>query len=388
MIARPQRAAVGLRDRIGVHELVAQARDAERHARGPHEPARVADHHLEAAAAEVEADRGRGIEHDRGADRAEDQPRLLEPADDVDDDAGLVFDAVDELAAVLGPPDRARRAGVDLVGARGVGEQPEPPDRRHRLVGRGRRDRPVRAHDVAQAQHLLLLDDRVDVAVGLGVGDEEVEGVGAEVHRCDAHPFRLRPVTVRTAYRRRRARRDDSATDPARDFRAMGTDVTVLALAGARCRGGDDLGAVAAARDRGARGEVEPLPAHERALPVERRGRRPGGGVAGDVRARRRGPSTPGGSPAVATTRRSCPRCSPPVTTAASTSSRRDADRASRPNRHPRPDAPGSCSTRSCTRSACPAGVALDLGGIGKGYAADLVARDLLRDSDVGGACS
>ena len=45
----------------------------------------------------------------------------------------------------------------------------------------------VAAHDVAEAEHLLLLHERVDVAVGVHVGDEEVEGVRPEVHGGDAH---------------------------------------------------------------------------------------------------------------------------------------------------------------------------------------------------------
>ena len=46
---------------------------------------------------------------------------------------------------------------------------------------------PVAAHDVAEAQHLLLADQRVEMAVGVDVGDEEVERVRPEVHGCDAH---------------------------------------------------------------------------------------------------------------------------------------------------------------------------------------------------------
>ena len=52
--------------------------------------------------------RRRGVEHHRRAHRAEDQARLLEPADHVDVHAGLGADAVDELAAVRRAPDRAR----------------------------------------------------------------------------------------------------------------------------------------------------------------------------------------------------------------------------------------------------------------------------------------
>ena len=54
-------------------ELGGEAGDAERDARRPHQAAGVADHHLEAAAAEVEAQRGDGIEHHRRAHRAEDR---------------------------------------------------------------------------------------------------------------------------------------------------------------------------------------------------------------------------------------------------------------------------------------------------------------------------
>ena len=54
---------------IGAHVLRAQAGDAEPLARRPLQPGRVADHDLDAPAAEVEAERGAGIDQDRGADR-------------------------------------------------------------------------------------------------------------------------------------------------------------------------------------------------------------------------------------------------------------------------------------------------------------------------------
>ena len=47
--------------------------------------------------------------------------------------------------------------------------------------------RPSRAHVVAEAQHLLLAGDGRERAVGVHVGDEEVEGVRSEVERGDAH---------------------------------------------------------------------------------------------------------------------------------------------------------------------------------------------------------
>ena len=182
-----QRPAVALRERIRVHELGREARDAEREAGGPLHPARVADHDLEASSAEVEAHRGRRIEHHGRADRAEDQSRLLVAADDIDDDAGFLPDAVDELGAVRGAADRARGLREGLGRVRGVGEHAEPANRGDGLVGGGGRDVPVAAHDVAEAQHLLLAHQGVEMAVGVDVGDEQVKRVRPEVHGCHAH---------------------------------------------------------------------------------------------------------------------------------------------------------------------------------------------------------
>ena len=213
--------------------------------------------------------RRRGVEHDRRADRAEDQARLLLTADDLDGNAGLVADAVDQLGAVLGAADRARRARVDLGGAGGVGQQAEAAHGGDRLVGGGRRDRAVPADDVAEPQHLLLLHERVEVPVGVDVGHEEVEGVRPEVHGGDAH----------VPQGKRRARRpkldepygggvtDAPLADPAR-FRAMGTDVDVLPSGGRR---GDDARRARGRRAGATRSAVEPVPAHERAVPAQRR---------------------------------------------------------------------------------------------------------------------
>ncbi len=84
-------------------------------------------------------ERGRGVEHDAGAHGREDQSGLLEAADDVDLDAGLGLDAVDELAAVRGGAERARGLGEDLGRAERVGELLEAPHRGDRAIGgRGR----------------------------------------------------------------------------------------------------------------------------------------------------------------------------------------------------------------------------------------------------------
>ena len=92
---------------------------------------------------------------------------FLEAADHLDVHAGLGADAVDDLAAVGGtagwrrspwPGSPLRRR---LRRAAGSGARSPPPGRRRSG------DRAVAAHDVAEAQHLLLLHERIDVAVGV-----------------------------------------------------------------------------------------------------------------------------------------------------------------------------------------------------------------------------
>ena len=61
------------------------------------------------------------------------------------------------------------------------------PDARDRAVGGRGRDAAVAADVVAEAQHLLLAGDGFEGAVGMHVGDEQVERVRAEVERRDAH---------------------------------------------------------------------------------------------------------------------------------------------------------------------------------------------------------
>ena len=110
--------AVGLRERVAPHQLPREASHTELDAVRPQEAGGVADHHLEAAPAQVEAERGRLAELHVGPDRPEDHSGLVTTADDVDDDTGLPGDAIDDLAAVLrfadgtgGTSDGLRRAG-------------------------------------------------------------------------------------------------------------------------------------------------------------------------------------------------------------------------------------------------------------------------------------
>ena len=115
------------------------------------------------------------------------EPRLFDAADDLDLDAGLGLDAVDELAAVGRGADRARRLGDDLDRAERVGEVPQSATRGDGAVGGRGRDAAVARDVVTEAQHLLLAGDGGEGAVGVHVGDEQMERVRSEVERRDAH---------------------------------------------------------------------------------------------------------------------------------------------------------------------------------------------------------
>ncbi len=142
---------------------------------------------------------GAGIDDHRGADGREDQARFLDAVDRVGVDASLLGDPVEHLVAVGRAPEGAGRAGQDLGRPGGLGHQPEPAHRRDGGVGGLRGDHALAAHDVAEAQHLLLAAHRREAAVRVDVGDHEVEGVRSEVHGGDAH--RLQATGTRSTLR-------------------------------------------------------------------------------------------------------------------------------------------------------------------------------------------
>ncbi len=147
---------------------------------------------------------------------------------------GFDPDPVDDLAAIAGAPDRAGGLGQDLAGARRIGEQAEAAHGGDRLFDCGGREGAVTTHDVAQPQHLLLLHEGVDVPVGVHIGHQEMERVRSQVHGRDAHcahakPRMHEPATARPELRYGGWMPDPALASPAR-FRAMGTDVEVLAV--------------------------------------------------------------------------------------------------------------------------------------------------------------
>ena len=172
---------------VGVDELGGEPPDPEVLARGVREAAGVADHDLDAAAAEVEAQRRRGLEQHARPHGPEDELGLAVAADDLDRHARLGLDAVDDVVAVGGAADRAGRAGQGLGRAGGFGEQAEPPHGVDRGVGGGLGDAAPPADDVAEAEHLLLPHQRLEVPVRVDLGDEQVERVRPQVEGGDPH---------------------------------------------------------------------------------------------------------------------------------------------------------------------------------------------------------
>jgi hypothetical protein len=63
----------------------------------------------------------------------------------------------------------------------------EPANARDGAIGRRCGDPAVARHVVSEAEHVLLARDRLEGAVGVHVGDEQMEGVRSEVERRDAH---------------------------------------------------------------------------------------------------------------------------------------------------------------------------------------------------------
>ena len=184
---RDQPLPVGIRERVASHQLGREAGHAELDAVRPQETGGVADHHLEAAAAQVEAERGRVAQRHVGADRPEDHAGLVTPADDLHDDPGLPCDAIDDLAAVLRLPDGAGATRDELRRAGGRHEVAQTSHGREHGVGRPFGDPARPSHRLAEAEHLLLAHDGDDRAVRAGVGDEQMERVRTEIDRRDAH---------------------------------------------------------------------------------------------------------------------------------------------------------------------------------------------------------
>ena len=229
-------------------------------------------------------------------------------------------------------------------------------------------------------------------------------------HRSTRHPripVRSTPAPVGAAPRRRVAvrprvrrpsrraadRRGDRASRPGHGIRRTPGRGGRRTLAGRHRRGPRP----------GPRAALEPVPARQRGQPGERPGRVLDPGLARDPGTGRAGRAGAAAHRWTVRPHAAWRTSSPPATTAASTSSpiagtipieaptepgrrrNRSTTAAKRPT--PRPPPLRWCwSTRPAARSWSRAGVGFDPGGIGKGFAADLVLDELLAEG-AGGAC-
>jgi hypothetical protein len=268
----PQPAAIALGWRVVAHQLRRQAAHAELDAGGPKEARAIAHHDLEAAAPEVEAHSRVGGERHARPDGGEGETSFVPPVDDLHRQTGGLLDALDDVAAVLCLPQGAGGTHHDLLASCAEGQRAEAAGGLDRLVGDVVRDAPLARDPTAKAQHLLLLEQRLEASIGMGIDAEEVEGVGAEVERGDAHhaqPYgdsgpstgtvrgtrngsrrqagsrRLRPSRSRSALSRMRPRATSSKTE------ALEAWLASSRLAASRWLSKRSLAARAAARSAG-----------------------------------------------------------------------------------------------------------------------------------------
>src|SRR5207245_2584246 len=136
-------------------QLGGQAGHAEGQTPRPPECAAIANHDLEAAAAEVEGEDGAFLHEDAGPHGRVDEARLGLAVDDAGLDAGLVGQRLRQPAAVARLPEGAGGAGDDTGGPGPVGQGPEPADGGQGPAEAGPADAALPGHVVAQAEHLL-----------------------------------------------------------------------------------------------------------------------------------------------------------------------------------------------------------------------------------------
>ena len=112
-------------ERIGLDEPLGQPDDAKFEAPAQLDRGAVPFGHLDAAAADVDDDDRIARNADPVDRRQMDEPGLFGSGNDTRPDAGLLRDGLQELAAVLGFPGRARCHGDNFIDLMGFGQTPE-----------------------------------------------------------------------------------------------------------------------------------------------------------------------------------------------------------------------------------------------------------------------
>ena len=123
-------------------------------------------------------------------DRLEDELRLADAVDDLDLDAGLALEAVDELGSVLGLAQRRRAEARTRRRAFASAIALNRRTTSTAAASASSADDAVTGDDVAEAEHLLLPHEWLEAAVRTGSADnEQMEGVAPEIEGGDPHPL-------------------------------------------------------------------------------------------------------------------------------------------------------------------------------------------------------
>ena len=172
-------------------EALRQAHRADVHAEALGHVARIAERELRTAAAAVEDDqRAARLETRRGGQIRE--PGLLVPGDDLDGDAAARLHGRDELGGVRCDAQACRADGRDRLRPGAPRVLGHARDRLGR-ARHGRRSQPSGPLEVfAEARHLGTIGERLPRPVGGVLGEQELDGVGADVD--DRDPLRAEPA--------------------------------------------------------------------------------------------------------------------------------------------------------------------------------------------------
>ena len=176
-------------ERVGPDEAFGEPDGAKFEAlRGLHRGGRT-EGDLHAAAADVDDDRPGAAHLDAVHGRQVNEACFLDARNDSWSDPGAARNPTEKVAAVLGFTYGARRRGEDLLNAVRFGEPSESGEGlqacRHRL----RRELASIEAAGAQAHHRLLLIDDLEREIGPHVDHDHVDGVGADVDRCESHGY-------------------------------------------------------------------------------------------------------------------------------------------------------------------------------------------------------
>jgi hypothetical protein len=146
---------------------------------------------LDGASAHVGHQDSPGRERQRTARSQVGQARLVIPRDELDRDAEAVAASVQERAPVARISQRAG-GNADHLGRAELGG--DGGHTRHAVEGGLESvvaQLAVLLHDRAEAQHLFVRAQLVQLAAGVGVSDQQVERIGSEIQCRELHAPRL-----------------------------------------------------------------------------------------------------------------------------------------------------------------------------------------------------